>query len=287
MKSRLLRCIFHFVYWPAIIIRYTILEKEVVTPQNGVLFGGYSYSICLWGLKVGWLVGLMVYLWIVCTIVLNVYFKRFVVAFIDIREIGWMSIPKCHWIVTMENLVKERAFCMMLPVGVALCMPGQYWIFPALPAIIAARRRGMLSTVRCRRSIGIATRLSSKAWQSSRRFRGGLSTLVIAWPKYVLWGCSLAILQAAQSCWHCPDEGNQGRPEHDRVCYFRVGSGSYPRNAAWQMVLRCFAKALYRSLATYLSGRTRADLAQLRKARQTCTEPPSWTLWAWHICWKC
>ena len=184
----------------------------------------------------------MVSLYIVCTIVFNVHFGRFVVTFIDIGEIGWMSIPKCHWILTMENLVKELPFCMMLPVGVVLCMPGQYWVFPPLTVIIAASRRGMLCTARCRRSIGISTHLSSRAWQSSRRFRGGLSTLVIAWPKYVLWDCSLAILQAVPSCWCCPGEGNQGRPEHGGVCYFRVGSGSYPRNAAWQMVLRCFAK---------------------------------------------
>ena len=44
--------------------------------------------------------------------------------------------------------------CMMLPVGVVLCMPGQYRVFPPLAAIIAARRRDMLATRRCRGSIG-------------------------------------------------------------------------------------------------------------------------------------
>ena len=32
-------------------------------------------------------------------------------------------------------------------------------------------------------------------------------------PKYVLWGCSLAILQTAPSWWRCPDEGKQGLSE--------------------------------------------------------------------------
>ena len=38
--------------------------------------------------------------------------------------------------------------------GVALCMPVQYRIFPPLAAMIAARRRDMLATRRCRRSKG-------------------------------------------------------------------------------------------------------------------------------------
>ena len=60
-------------------------------------------------------------------------------------------------------------------------------------------------------------------------------------PKYVLWGCSLAILQAAPSWWRCSAEWNQGLSEHGGVAY-HLGSGNYPRNAAWQMSLRCFTK---------------------------------------------
>ena len=59
---------------------------------------------------------------------------------------------------------------------------------------------------------------------------------------YVLWGCSLAILQAAPSWWGSPADGNQGLSEHCEVWYYCLGSGSYPRNAAWQMALRRFAK---------------------------------------------
>ena len=59
-------------------------------------------------------------------------------------------------------------------------------------------------------------------------------------PKYVLWGCSLAILQAAPSWWRCPAEGNQGQPEQGEEWCYRLGS--YPRNAAWQLALKCFTK---------------------------------------------
>ena len=46
-------------------------------------------------------------------------------------------------------------------------------------------------------------------------------------PKYVLWGCSLVILQAAPSWGRCLAEGNQGLPEHSEVWCYRLGSGSY------------------------------------------------------------
>ena len=55
-------------------------------------------------------------------------------------------------------------FCMMLPVGVVLCMPGQYRVFLPLAAIIAARRHGMLATRRCGHSTGISAHLYSRAW---------------------------------------------------------------------------------------------------------------------------
>ena len=64
-------------------------------------------------------------------------------------------------------------FCMMLPVGVILCMPGQYHIFLPLAAIIAAWRHGMLATRRCRCCTGITAHLSSRAWRSSLWSWGG------------------------------------------------------------------------------------------------------------------
>ena len=66
-------------------------------------------------------------------------------------------------------------------------------------------------------------------------------------PKYFVWGCSLAILQAAPAWWRCPAEGNQGLPKHDDVWRYRLGNGNCPRNAAWQMTLRCFPKCTSRA----------------------------------------
>ena len=118
---------------------------------------------------------------IVCTILFDVYFGKFVMIFIDIAEIGCMSIPKCN-----GNCGKygqtHLICCMMLPVGVVLCMLGQYWVFPPLSAIITVRRCGMLATRCCRHSTGISAHLSDMAWRSSPRFWGGLSMLVIALP---------------------------------------------------------------------------------------------------------
>ena len=94
-------------------------------------------------------------------------------------------------------------------------------------------------------STGISTHLSIRAWWSSPKFWGGLSILVIVWPnssQYVLWGCSLAILQAALSWWRCPAAGNQGLPEHGELRRYHFGSSSYPQNATCQMTLRCFTK---------------------------------------------
>ena len=62
-------------------------------------------------------------------------------------------------------------------------------------------------------------------------------------PKYVRWGCILAIMQAAPSWWHCPADENQGLSEQSEMWHHSLGSGDYPRKAAWQMALRCFAKS--------------------------------------------
>ena len=61
-------------------------------------------------------------------------------------------------------------------------------------------------------------------------------------PKYGLWGCSLAILQAVTFWQHCPAVGNQGLLEHGEVWRYCLGSGCYPRNVAWKMTQRCFTK---------------------------------------------
>ena len=70
----------------------TLLEKRL---HIGMWhhYDDYSYSLYLWGLKAGWLAGFMVFLCIVCTILFNLYFGKYAVTFIDIGEIGCMSIP--------------------------------------------------------------------------------------------------------------------------------------------------------------------------------------------------
>ena len=202
------------------------------------LFGDYSFSIFLWGLKDGWFAGFVFFLSIVCTILFDVYFGKFVMTFIDIGEIGCMSMTKC--------LVKQtRFFCMMLPVGVVLCILGQYGVFPPLAAIFASRCRSILATRRCRRSTGISAHLSSRAWRSAPNSGADCPYWRLhdpIHPKYALWDCSQAILKVAPSWWRRLAEGNQGLPEHGEVWHYRHGRENYPRNAAWQMALRCLTK---------------------------------------------
>ena len=109
------------------------------------------------------------------TILFNVYYGKFVMTFIHIGENDCMSMPKCHWMVIVVNLVKLDFFLqMMLTVGVVLSMSDQYQVLPPLAAIIATRRRSMLVTRRCRRSTGEPAHSSSRIWRSSSRFWSGL-----------------------------------------------------------------------------------------------------------------
>ena len=147
-----------------------------------------------------------------------------------------------HCFVIVVNLVKQTwFFCMLLLVGVVLCMPGQHRVLPPLAAIIATKRRGMLAARSCRCSTGICAHLSSRAGFPYWWLHSPIH------PKYIPWGCSLTILQAALSWWHCLAEGNQGLPEHGEVWRYRLGRGSYSRNVVWQMALRCFTKCPYRA----------------------------------------
>ena len=52
----------------------------------------------------------MVFLCFVSIILFIMYFGIFVMTFIDNGEIGCMSIPKCHWMVIVLNLVKQTSF---------------------------------------------------------------------------------------------------------------------------------------------------------------------------------
>ena len=113
------------------ILNHMVYDKKVVSPRNVVPFGDYSYYICLWGIKACWLAGLIGFLCIVCTILFNVYFGKFVMKFIDIGVIGLISITKYHRVVIMVNLVKQTWFiawcCLSVlwcvsPLGVVACL---------------------------------------------------------------------------------------------------------------------------------------------------------------------
>ena len=144
----------------------------------------------------------------------------------------------------------KMIFFVTLPGGLVLCVPGQYRVFPPLAAIIAAIRWGILATRRWRRCTGICAHLSSRAWRSSSRFWGGLSIELIVQPNSSercsvglqlgdLGGCSIFVTLPCR------------RKSRTTLARWGVAllldSGSCPRNNAWQMALRCFAKCPYRA----------------------------------------
>ena len=119
-------------------------------------------------------------------------------------------------------------------------------VFPHPTAIIAARRRGMLAARLCRRSTGIMPIYPAGLGGAHQDSRAGCQNWCSQGPihpKYALWGYSLAILQVAPFWWRCPAVGNQGLPKHGEVWRYRLGSGSYSRNDAWQMALGGFANS--------------------------------------------
>ena len=124
-------------------------------------------------------------------------------------------------------------------------MPCQYRVFPSRAAKIAAMRHCMLATKRSVYSTGflpIYPAGHGGAHQNSGEGCAYWRLHIPINPKYVLWSCSLAILQAAPSWWRCPVEEIQGLSKYGEVWRYRLGSGSYHRNTAWQMALSCFAK---------------------------------------------
>ena len=114
--------VFHLCVYE-LYIPYT-LGKKIGTPRNGVPFWRLFIFYLLVRSK-GRLVGrIYVFLCIVCTILFNRYFGKFVMAFIDIRKNGCMSIPKCHLMVLVINLVKQTwffAWCCLQLVWFCVC----------------------------------------------------------------------------------------------------------------------------------------------------------------------
>ena len=52
-------------------------------------------------------------------------------------------------------------------------------------------------------------------------------------------------------------------PEHGEMWLYRLGSGSYSQNAAWQMALRCFANALVELTGEVSVAPTSSELIRL------------------------
>ena len=121
---------------------------------------------------------------------------------------------------------------MKLPVGTVLCMPGQYWVFPPL-GVVACLLQGVAAVLK-----GFLLLYPAKHGGAHQDFGAGCPYWWLHGPIHPKY----AILQAASSWWRCPVKRNQRLPEHGEVWHYRLGSGSYPRNAAWQMILSCFAK---------------------------------------------
>ena len=88
----------------------TLLEKRLLHPNTRYLFGNYSNCICFWGLETVWLPGFMFFYGLYALFRLMCISGKFVMTFIDTGEIGCMSIPKCHWLVIVVNLVKQTWF---------------------------------------------------------------------------------------------------------------------------------------------------------------------------------
>ena len=216
-------------------------------------FGDYSYSICLWGLKAGQ--DLRFFPCIVCIII---FYWMSILVNLWRHFLYWSNWLNGHIQMLLDGSCSESgktnflAWCCLLVLVLlllVLCMPVQYRVFLPPAAIIAARRSGMLCY----------TALQAHFSDFCPFIQQGLAEIAkILWrvvhtlhstihPKYILWGCSLAILQSAPFGWRFPAEANQGRSEHGEVWHYRLGRGSYHRNAVWQMALRCFAKCSCRA----------------------------------------
>ena len=104
---------------------------------------------------------------------------------------------------------------------------------------------------------------------------------------YGVWGCSPAILQVAPSWWCCLTEGNQALPKHGGVWHYCLRSGNFPKNAAWEMALRCFEKCLSRThrLGIYKPGTFAGCAHQLSHIPQACHLQGKVGHWSRHQGW--
>ena len=94
---------------------------------------------------------------------------------------------------------RNLIFCLLLPFGVLLCMPGQYWAFPPLAVITATGRRGMLATRRCRHSMELLA-----VWRSCRLLHlGDVEMLkeIKDYPSSVKGGVIILVAGVALKCY--------------------------------------------------------------------------------------
>ena len=87
----------------------------------------------------------MGFLCIICTILFNVYFVKFVMQFIDIGATGLISIPKYYLVVIMVNLVKQTGFFL----HDAACWCGNVYVGSVSPlGVVACLLQGVVGVLR-------------------------------------------------------------------------------------------------------------------------------------------
>ena len=142
-------------------------------------------------------------------------------------KISCMSIPKCHWMVIVVNLLKQTFL-----LDAAWCNDFMY--AGSVLAILTSDcdyRCGMIAIRRCKCSAGISAHLTSRAWWSIPRFWVRLSMLVIAQHNSSKIcsmglhsgdrsGCSIFVILLS---WRY-----QGQLECGEVWRYRLGSSSLP-----------------------------------------------------------
>ena len=213
----------------------------------------------------------MVLLCIVCTILFNVSFGKFVMTFIHIAEIGCMIIPKCQWMVIVVNLVKQT-WCGFVcarsvsSVPASSCDNRRYASWHAWHKTLQAFYKDFcpfilqgwaeLTKIMCVLSVLLIAQSNSSQVCSMGLQSGDLAscspdskvhganmgpTRVLSAPgvpMLALWNLLSGSTLVTSPYWK---ESRTTRARGE-VWRYRRGSGNFPRNDAWQMALRYFAK---------------------------------------------
>ena len=130
---------------------------------------------------------------------------------------------------------------LMLPVGVVMCMPGQYRVSPPLTAIIATRRHGIITTRRWRHSTGISAHfgdvalLEGNQWLSEHvelwRYPGSNpwnTAWEMAWMCFAKCPCRAhwrGVCRGAQGAiWHHCEKLPRRVPNHHQLGPYKSGT---------------------------------------------------------------